>query len=68
MLSLGLSILSSDSSDTFALSWEKIYIYVRDAGISTDTGIYRDKTMTDKLMYLPNDDTQNYPSVNTVSC
>ena len=24
-------------------------------------GISRDKTMTDKLMYIPNDDTQNYP-------
>ncbi len=24
------------------------------------TGISRDKTMTDKLMYIPNDDTQNY--------
>ena len=23
-------------------------------------GIYRDKTMADKLMYIPNDDTQYY--------
>ena len=23
-------------------------------------GIYRDKTMADKLMYIPNDGTQNY--------
>ena len=22
---------------------------------------YRDKTIADKLMYIPNDDTQNYP-------
>ena len=25
------------------------------------SGIYRDKTMADELMYIPNDDTQNYP-------
>ena len=25
------------------------------------TGIQREKTITDKLMYIPNDDTQNYP-------
>ena len=24
-------------------------------------GIYRDKTMADKMMYIPNDDTQNNP-------
>ena len=24
-------------------------------------GIYRDKTMVDKLMYIPNDVTENYP-------
>ena len=24
------------------------------------TGIYRDKIMADKLMYIPKDDTQNY--------
>ena len=26
-----------------------------------NTGILRDKTMAQKLMYIPNDDTQNYP-------
>ena len=26
------------------------------------SGILRDKTMADKLMYIFNDDTQNYPS------
>ena len=25
------------------------------------SGIYRDRTMADKLMYIPNDDTHNYP-------
>ena len=25
------------------------------------SGIQRDKTMADKLMYIPNDDSQNYP-------
>ena len=25
------------------------------------TGILRDKTMADKLLYIPNDDKQNYP-------
>ena len=25
------------------------------------TGNYRDKMMVDKFMYIPNDDTQNYP-------
>ena len=24
-------------------------------------GIYRDKTMSDTWIYIPNDDTQNYP-------
>ena len=28
-----------------------------------DTGILRDKTMDDKLMYIHNDETQNYPAV-----
>ena len=26
----------------------------------TESGIYRDKTIADKLMYIPNDDAQNY--------
>ena len=29
-------------------------------GHSGNSGIYRDKTMDDKLMYIPNYDTQNY--------
>ena len=36
----------------------KIYVYI---GECINTGILRDKTMTDNLMYIPNDDTQNYP-------
>ena len=27
-------------------------------------GIYRDKNMANKLMYIPNDDIQNYPFYN----
>ena len=29
--------------------------------ISHSLGILREKTMADKLIYIPNDDTQNYP-------
>ena len=29
--------------------------------ISCNSRILRDKTMADKLIYIPNDDTQNYP-------
>ena len=29
--------------------------------LGLDTGFQRDKTMVDKLMYIPNDDKQNYP-------
>ena len=36
----------------------KIYVYI---GECINTGILRDKTITDKFMYIPNDDTQNYP-------
>ena len=28
---------------------------------SMDAGILRNKTMADKLIFIPNDDTQNYP-------
>ena len=28
--------------------------------MTLDSGIWRDKTIADKLMYIPNDDTQNY--------
>ena len=28
--------------------------------------IFRDKTMTDRLMYIPNDETQNYPFCSNV--
>ena len=31
------------------------------------TGIFRDKTMADKLKYIPNDDTHNYPFVDLLS-
>ena len=31
-------------------------------------GIYRDKTMADKLMHIPNDDEQNYPFCSPQSC
>ena len=31
--------------------------------IYTDPGIYRDKTMDDELMYIPNNDTQITPTV-----
>ena len=29
----------------------------------TKSGILRDKTIDDKLIYIPNDDKQNHPSV-----
>ena len=37
---------------------EKIKIRCRER---VNPGIYRDKTMSDKLIYIPNDNTQNYP-------
>ena len=35
--------------------------YFENKGIRFRLGILRDKTMADRLMYIPNDDTQNYP-------
>ena len=35
--------------------------YFENKGIRFSLGILRDKTMADRLMYIPNDDTQNYP-------
>ena len=34
-----------------------VFIYIR----HVSPGILRDRTLDDKLMYLPNDDKQNYP-------
>ena len=33
------------------------------SGSNTGSGILRDKTLADKLMYIPNNDTQITPSV-----
>ena len=30
-------------------------------GLYVNSGIYRDNTMADKFMYIPNDNAQNYP-------
>ena len=29
--------------------------------MDTESGIWKDKTIADKLMYIPNDDNQTYP-------
>ena len=38
-----------------------VWVGVCVCAYQTFTGIVRDKTMDDKLMYIYNDDTQNYP-------
>ena len=36
---------------------------IKNAAFAVLSGILRDKTMEDKLMYIPNNDIQNYPFV-----
>ena len=39
------------------LAWLSVYTIMA----YQESGVKRDKTMADKLMYISNDDTQNYP-------
>ena len=52
------SITSSNSNTCNNVRWTNLtFLYIL---FRYNAGIYREKTMANKLMYVPKDDTQNY--------